>query len=289
MEGSPDPPFLRAEGPEFLEQVKRTNEVVERLSKANWDFEAVPEIFARESAACDVAAKEIVTVFDGEQQTRWGRLIIKGAGARFNLMSHESPLARYVGARPMVFDEVNRQVGSNGLHDFGEFAEMDPPQRIDFYNPSLFYQPSDVVFWNALNGFRLFPSGFEDVRRVFATGDVIRNLLFRPAAPTQSAWDMEDREERRPIFMEGFSGVQFPTEVVEWMPKPLYGGMSTHALHIETLLTTDQTDLAHPYLELVAEGRVRLDDQTYFMRRFKGISQKEATRGPGVPPEGART
>jgi hypothetical protein len=42
-------------------------------------------------------------------------------------MSHESPLARYVGARPSVFALVNRQVGSKGLHDFEEFAEMDPP------------------------------------------------------------------------------------------------------------------------------------------------------------------
>jgi hypothetical protein len=288
MEGWPDPPFLRAEGPEFLEQVKRTNEVVARLEDARWDFEAVPEIFARATAACDVAAKEIVTVFDGVKQTRWGRLVIKGAGARFNLMSHESPLALYVGARPPVFAHINRQVGSRGLHDFDEFAEMHPPQEVRFYNPSVFYQLRDVVFWNALNGFQLFPSGFEDVRRLFASGNVIRNLLFRPAAPSKTAWEIQDDEEREPIFMEGFSGVQFSTGVVEWMPKPLYGGMSKQALHIETLLTTEETNLAHPYLDLVADGRVRLDDQTYFMRRFVGTSQKDAMRGPGVPPEGAR-
>jgi hypothetical protein len=288
MEGWPDPPFLRAEGPEFLKQVKHTNEVVANLENAGWDFQAVPEIFARASAACDVAAKEIVSVFDGEKQTRWGRLIIKGAGARFNLMSHESPLARYVGPRPSVFAQVNRQVGSKGLHDFEEFAQMDLPQEVQFYNPSVFYQLRDVVFWNALNGFQLFPSGFEDVRRVFTSGNVIRNLLFRPGAPSKTAWEIGDDEERQPIFMEGFSGVQFPTGVVEWMPKPLYGGMSKQALHIETLLTTDETDLGHPYLDLIAEGRVRLDDQTYFMRRFMGISQKDAMRGPGVPPEGAQ-
>jgi hypothetical protein len=287
MEGWPDPPFLRAEGPEFIEQVKRANKVAVRLEEAGWDFAQVPEIFARKSAACDVAAKEIVTIFDGEQQTRWGRLVIKGAGSRFNLMSHESPLARYVGARPSVFAQVNRQVGSKGLHDFEEFAEMDPPQAVRFYNPSVFYQPRDVVFWNALNGFQLFPSGFEDVRRVFAEGNVIRNLMFRPGSPTKTAWDIEEDEERQPIFMEGFSGVQFPTGVVEWMPKPLYGGMSKQALHVETLLTKDQTDLAHPYLDLVADGSVLIDDQSYFMRRFMGISQKDAMRGPGVPPEGA--
>jgi hypothetical protein len=287
MEGWPDPPFLRAEGPEFVEQINRANEVVGRLEAAGWDFEAAPEIFARQSAACDVAAKEIVSVFDGEEQTRWGRLIIKGAGARFNLMSHESPLARYVGARPSVFALVNRQVGSKGLHDFKEFAEMQPAQEVEFYNPSFFYQARDVVFWNVLNGFQLFPSGFEDVRRVLTAGYGIRNLLFRPGAPTRSAWEIAEGEERKPIFMEGFSGVQFPTGVVQWMPKPLYGGMSEHSLHIETLLTTEETDLTHPYLDLVAEGRLRIDDQTYFMRRFMGISQKDALRGPGVPPEGA--
>ena len=122
---------------------------------------------------------------------------------------------------------------------------------------------------------------------MFASGNVIRNVIFSPSAPSRSAWEIGDSEERQPIFMEGISGVQFPTSVVEWMPKPLYGGMSTEALHIETLLTTEQTDLGHPYLELVAEGRLRLDDQTYFMRRFMGISQKDALRGPGVPPEGA--
>lgn len=287
MEGWPDPPFLRAEGPEFLDQVERTNQMVTRLEDAAWDFEAVPDLFARASAACDVAAKEIVTVFDGDMQTRWGRLVIKGAGARFNLMSHESPLAFYVGARPTVFSQVNRQVGSNGLHDFDEFAEMDPAQQVEFYNPTVFYQLRDVVFWNNLNGFQLFPSGFEDVRRQFAAGNVIRNVLFRPGAPSMTAWEIDVEEERRPIFMEGFSGVQFPTRVVEWMPKPLYGGMSTHALHVETLLTAEETDVAHPYLDLVAVGRIRLDDTAYFMRRFMGISQKDALRGPGVPPEGA--
>lgn len=265
----------------------RANEAAVRLEEAGWDFEAVPEIFARSSAACDVAAKEIVTIFDGKEQTRWGRLVIKGAGARFNLMSHESPLARYVGARPSVFTQVNRQVGSKGLHDFDEFAEMDPPQAVQFYNPTVFYQPRDVVFWNALNGFRLFPSGFEDVRRVFTNGNVIRNLLFRPGASGKTAWDIPEGEEREPIFMEGFAGVQFPTGVVEWMPKPLYGGMSKEALHVETLLTTEETDLAHPYLDLVAKGLVRIDHTSYFMRRFMGISQKDAMRGPGVPPEGA--
>jgi len=74
MEGWPDPPFLRAEGPEFVEQINRTNEVVDRLEAAGWNFEAAPEIFARQSAACDVAAKEIVSFFDGEEPDALGPL-----------------------------------------------------------------------------------------------------------------------------------------------------------------------------------------------------------------------
>ena len=199
-------------------------------------------------------------------------------------MSHESPLARYIGGRPSVFDEINRQVGSDGLNDFDEYREMTPRLGVEFYNPTVFYKPDDVVFWNALNGFRLFPSGFEDVRRQFASGNVIRNLMFSPGIARPDAmekWKDDATERDDPVvFMEAHAGVQFPTPVVEWMPKPLYGGMTESALHIDTLLTTEPTDLAHPYLELIAEGRVVLDYRMLYMRRFAGISQKEAVRGP---------
>src|SRR5215212_7025653 len=137
MEGWPDPPFLSVEGPDFLDQVSRAMEVTTRMKDANWDFAHAPEMFSRAEAACDVAAKEIVNVFDGRVQTRWGRLVMKGEGERFNLMSHESPRARYVGGRPRVFDVLNKQVGSDGLHDFAEYAEMRPRQRVEFYNPTV--------------------------------------------------------------------------------------------------------------------------------------------------------
>jgi hypothetical protein len=277
MAGWPDPQFLSVEGPEFAERVRVADDMTRRLESANWDFGLAPEIFARE-AACDVAAKEIVNTFDGRVQTRYGRLVMKGAGQNFNLMSHESPRALYIGSRPEVFSEINAQVGSEGLRDFSEFRDIGQLQRVEFYNPSVFYQLRDVVFWSALNRSGLFPTGFEDVARHISAGNIIRNLMFNPS--------LTPAAQAGPIYMEAYSGVQFPTEVVEWMPKPLYGGMSESSFHIETLLTTDPTDLSHPYLDLVAEGRAVLQDRPYFMRRFAGISPKDATRGPWVPPEG---
>lgn len=277
MAGWPDPPFLSVEGPDFAERVRYADELTKRLERANWDFGIAPEIFARE-AACDVAAKEIVNTFDGRVQTRYGRLIMKGAGQNFNLMSHESSRTIYLGSRPEVFSEINPQVGSQGLLDFSEFREVGPLLRVELYNPSVFYQLRDVVFWSALNRTGLFPTGFEDVARHISAGNIIRNLLFNPS--------LTPGDDVVPVYMEAFSAVQFPTEVVEWMPKPLYGGMTESSFHIETLLTTDRTDLSHPYLDLVAEGRAVLQDRPYFMRRFAGISPKEATRGPGVASEG---
>jgi hypothetical protein len=273
------PDFSSVEGPEFVERVVRAEGVVQKLARSKWDFGAVPELFARR-ASCDVAAKEIVSVFDGRVQTRFGRLVMKGAGGSvFNLMSPESPRAIHVQGRPKAFDQVNRQVGSKGLADLDEFDGMRPLQRVDLYNPEVFRQPRDMVFWSALHGCGLFPTGFEDLSKRMRTGDVVRNLLFAPAVR---------KGDDDPLFMEAYSTVRFPTKVVEWMPKPLYGGMSPDTLHVDTLLTTEPEDVAHPYLDLVAEGRVKLGDRPYHMRRFAGISPKDATRGPKVPPEGAR-
>lgn len=275
MPGHPDPEFLSVEGPEFADRVRAADETTRRLESANWDFKVAPEIFARE-AACDVAAKEIVSTFDGKTQTRYGRLVMKGAGRNFNLMSHESPRTVYLGGHPEVFDKINAQVGSEGLADFGEFRAIGRPLRVEFYNPTVFHQLRDVVFWSLLNRCGLFPTGFEDIARQISAGNVIRNLLFNPATTGDGA----------PLHMEAFAAVQFPTEVVEWMPKPLFGGMSESSFHIETLLTTEPTDISHPFLDLVGEGRAVLNNRPYHMRRFAGISPKDATRGPGVPPEG---
>ncbi len=277
MAGWPDPPFLSVEGPDFAERVRYAEETTRRLEGANWDFDTAPEVFAREGS-CDVAAKEIVSTFDGKTQVRYGRLVMKGAGQNFNLMSHETPNTVYLGERPDVFEQINAQVGSHGLDDFDEFRELGRPVRVQFFNPTLFYQLRDVVFWTSLHRTGLFPTGFEDIARQISAGNVIRNLLFNPSMPTN--------RHGGPLYMEAFAAVEFPTDVVEWMPKPLFGGMSESSFHIETLLTTDPTDISHPFLDLIAEGRAVLNNQPYYMRRFAGISPKDATRGPGVPAEG---
>ena len=144
MAGVPDPPFLSVEGPEFANRVREADQLTRRVEDANWDFEFAPQVFGVASN-CDVAAKEIINVYDGRVQTRLGRLVMKGSGTRFNLLSHESPLSVYIGARQEAFDELNRQVGSQGLHDFAEFRELGPPQEVELYNPTLFYQMRDVV------------------------------------------------------------------------------------------------------------------------------------------------
>jgi hypothetical protein len=277
MAGVPDPPFLSVEGPEFANRVREADQLTRRVQDANWDFEFAPQVFAVDSN-CDVAAKEVINVYDGQVQTRLGRLVMKGSGTRFNLLSHESPLSVYIGARREAFDDLNRQVGSAGLEDFAEFRELGPPQEVELYNPTLFYQMRDVVFWSVLNGFGLFPTGFEDVGKQLTSGNVIRNLLFTPSVAA--------RGDSEPIYMQAYSGLRFPTEALEWMPKPLYGGMSAETLHVDTLLTTEPSSLSHPFLPLVAEGRVRMGDRDYWMRRFAGTSPKDATRGPGIPPEG---
>jgi hypothetical protein len=272
-------PPLQAEGPDFVEQVRKADELARRLQENKWQFAKAPEFFAR-TADCDVAAKEIINIFDGKMQTRLGRLVMKGRGSRFNLMSHESPNATYIGDRRHIFSEVNAQVGSRGLEGFPEFEAMKPLQRGQLYNPTIFYQLRDVVFWNALYGVGLFPTGFEDVAKQLAAGNVIRNLIF------DSNLASVKREE--PVYVEAHAGIAFPTPVVEWMVKPLYGGMSKETIHIETLLTIEESSLSHPFLPVVATGTVLLNDRRYFMRRFAGIAPKDATRGPGVPPEGIR-
>src|SRR5437867_11787129 len=89
MAGFPDPPYLSVEGPEFAQNVREAEALTRRLEEGNWDFEIAPEVFSMD-ATCDVAAKEIVNIYDGKVQTRLGHLVMKGVGSRFNLFSHES-------------------------------------------------------------------------------------------------------------------------------------------------------------------------------------------------------
>ncbi len=70
------------------------------------------------------------------------------------------------------------------------------------------------------------------------------------------------------------------------MDKPLYGGLAKETIHVETLLTLKASKVSHPYLPLTAESKIELDGTSYFLKRFAGVTPKEATRGPGVLEEG---
>jgi hypothetical protein len=270
---------LSVEGPDFAEQVRGAEEVVRKFLDNQGNFEAVPELFAP-SAACDVLAKEITIVHDGRLETRVGRLVMMGVGKQFNLMGPESALSVFKTAGSALLDEVNRQVGSDGLNDFDEFRRFGRPQQVEFYNFETFYQVRDVVFWSALQRCGLIPSGLEHMARHIAEGKIIRNMLFSPAVPARS--------EEEPAIMEvRCMEVQFPTPVVEWMDKPLFGGMVKETMHIQNLLTLEPTDVSHPYLPLVSEGTVEFGHRRYYLRRFAGVSPKQGLRGPGIPPEGA--
>src|SRR6266511_2608961 len=244
------------EGPEFAEKVRRADEITRRLQESNWDFDAVPELFTR-AATCDVVAKEIVTIHDGPAQTLLGRLVMNGIGEEFQLNSPSSALNITLPGRPEVFKDI---------------------QQVVFYDFTNFYQARDLAFWSALYDCGLSPSGFEEFSRHLAAGKVVTSMRFRPSRPSLDS---------RPVYVQGFTGKRFPTPVVEWIPKPLFGGIAPDTLHLETLLTLDPTDLAHPFLPLVAEGAVELDGRRYYMRRFAGTSAKAAVRGPGVGPEKA--
>ncbi|HZY30451.1 MAG TPA: hypothetical protein VFF86_02305 [Candidatus Methylomirabilis sp.] len=273
-------PRPSVEGPAFAERVRKAEELTQQLAAGQWDFKLAPQLFGR-PAACDVFAKEIVNIHDGHVQRRLGRLVMKGAGAVFQLNSPSSALGRTLGnIESSVFDKINQQLGSKGLADLPDFAEVDRLQHVEFYDPTNFYQVRDLIFWSVLHECGLSPSGLEDFATHLAAGEVVRSLLFRPASPTEDL--------RHAIFMQGFTGVEFPTPVVQWIPKPIYGGVSPQTLHIDTLLTLDQTNLSHPYLDLVAEGSLAFEGRRYYMRRFAGVSPKIGLRGPDVPPEGAK-
>jgi hypothetical protein len=107
-------------------------------------------------------------------------------------------------------------------------------------------------------------------------------MEFMPSIPSHS--------EDRPVMMTiSPLHMEFPTPTLEWMEKPLYGGIAKETWHVETILTTQPIKLSHPYLELVGEGRLELCGRRYYMRRFHGKTQKEGVRGPKVPPEAAKS
>lgn len=204
-----------------------------------------------------------------------------GVGATFNLMGPiPSDSVLKVGPTP-ILQQVNRQIKSKGLRDLKEFRSLGEAQPVDFYNYSIFYSMEDLVFWSLVHDAGVFPSGLEHMARHFAAGNFIQNSLYSPPKPSRSM--------RNPsVMMSAGLNLQFPSRVVEWMDKPLFGGITRETMHVETLLTLKPSKVSHPYLPLTLESKVKINDTDYYLKRFVGITPKEGLRGPGVPEEGKK-
>ena len=122
--------------------------------------------------------------------------------------------------------------------------------------------------------------------RNFPLGKVIQNSVYTPPKPSL--------DPDKPAIMK-FQNlvVTFPTTQVEWMEQPLYGGLVKVTMQAEYLLTPKKSNVSHPYLEPVKEGKVRWQGKSWHYRYFLGITPKEALTGPGMGPEtrkrGSRT
>jgi hypothetical protein len=264
------------EGDVFATQVQQAEKLTQTIQGKNFDFSAAPTFFAKASAA-DVVAKELVVVHDGYRQTRIGRLVMGGVGPAFNLLGAMPARAEILATDTTILDEIQRQIGGRGLHDVPEFARLPPTQNIRFFNHNLFYQLRDLVFWNALHQSGAYPSSFQHMVRHFSAGNVLHNAVYQPSNPGTAD---------RPAYMEAVGlTVSFPTPVVEWMEKPLFGGFARETIHVEYLLTPQPSKVSHPYLPLVGEGLVKLDHGRFYLRHFAGVSPKDGLRGPDVPAE----
>src|SRR5256885_16916347 len=120
MEGFPDP---SVEGPGFAAKVVEARALTDKLEKNNWDFDLVPQIYAKNSRA-DVLAKELVFVHDGSQQTLFGRLVTGGFATRFNLMGPVQSNAVFRIASTDVFEVLKKQTKTNGFQDINEFRKL---------------------------------------------------------------------------------------------------------------------------------------------------------------------
>jgi hypothetical protein len=268
------------EGPEFAKIVRQTNETVRRLEENRFDFKTVPELFAKDAAA-DVVAKEIVHVFDGKTMTRHGRLVMGGVGGHFNLMGPIPPNARLQITPLTILSDVNRQLKSKGLNDLPEYRKLGEAEEIEFYNYEIFYTLRDLVFWLVLHDAGSFPSSLEVMVRHIAAGNIVQSNQYSPRKPVRS-------RKKFALMAAGGLSVSFPTTVVEWMDKPIYGGLAPDTIHVETLLTTKKTDVSHPYLPLQREGKLTLKGKSYYYRRFTGVTPKDGLRGLNVKAENAR-
>jgi hypothetical protein len=273
-------PFV--EGPDWVVVVREATELVNKLEANNWDFDAVPQVFARKAAA-DVVAKEVLHIHDGRTMTRFGHLLMGGVGQAFNLMGPIPSDSRFMVTDSTMLDELRKHIGGRHVEDLGEFHNIrdrySEIQRVKFFNYGAFYTLRDLVLWLLVHDAGCFPSTLETMVRHFAAGNIIQNSMYAPAKASQ------DGDKPALMTTGACLMVQFPSSVVEWMDKPLFGGLAEDTVHIEYLLTIEPSDVSHPYLPLVGESKARLGYQDYYLRMFSGVTPKDALRGPGVPPE----
>ena len=272
-------------GPEFARIVADASEKVQRLEASNWDFDSVPEVFARDQHA-DVIGKEAVHMFDGRTMTRVGRLVLGGVGEHFNLMGSfpaDSTFRVATEYTSHVLDEIHRQAGSSRLRDLPEYSEIEQKygeaEEVEFSNYGMFYEVGDLIKWLLIHDAGCFPSTLESIIRRFGQGNVVQNNMYRTNNPS-------DDPSKPAIMRSPGLMIQFPSRAVEWMEMPIYGGLVDETIKVEHLLTITPTEVSHPYLPLVLESRVRIINQDYYLRTYSGSVPKEALRGPGVAQEG---
>lgn len=270
------------EGPDWAALVARTEQNVATLQRNNWNFKALPEAFPNRSAA-DVVAKEVVHVFDGKTMTRHGRLIMGAqTGKVFNLMGPippDSQLRVSSHTTQELLETVHRQTGTQGLEELAEYRKLGEIQDVEFFNYEMFYTIPQLVFWLLIRDAGSYPSSLEIVVRHMAAGNIVQNVLYSRSHGSRDGG---------PVYMraDGLT-VSFPSTVVEWMDKPIYGGLARDTAHVEHLLTLDKTDVSHPYLPLAGEGKVQVDNRQFHVRRFAGVTPKDGVRGPGIQAENA--
>ena len=274
-------------GPEFAKIVADASAKVDRLEASNWDFDRVPEVFARRQHA-DVMAKEAIHLHDGHTMTRVGRLVLGGVGTHFNLMGSFPADTTFRVATEYTnhaIQEINQQVGYKGLYDLPEYRQIEErygqAEQVEFSNYGMFYSVKDLVLWLLVHDAGCFPSTLETIVRRFAMGNVVQNNMYFTRHPSSNP-------DKPALMRSPGLLVQFPSKVVEWMETPIYGGLVDSTIKVEHLLTVKPTNVSHPYLPLVLESKVRLVGEDYYLRTYSGSAPKEALRGPGVPQEGPR-
>jgi hypothetical protein len=269
-------PQLGRDPDDLRKRILKAEDIIRTLETNNWDFDAAPEVYARQAQA-DVLAKEVAIFFDGRRETMIGKLVMAGVGTHFNLMGGNHVDAEFMSRPNTVLEDINKQLGTSSLRAFPAYAELPTPQQIYFYNRTKFFQLRDMIFWLVLHDAGAFPSSLEIMKRHFAAGKAIHNNMYRPPTPSL--------DPAKPAIMTSEGSdlfLSFPTDVVQFMEPSVHGGLVTETMHIEYLLTLDRTKMSHPHLPLEGEATINIGGQQWHLRRFMGISPKIGVRGPNV-------